>query len=333
MTTSTHHDKLFSQRHRHAIILSLMLAAMAYLAVVIYTGHEQALQAITRLGVHGWLVVLAASMANYSLRYLRWQFYLKQAGWQLRHSLHFRYYLSAFALTTTPGKLGETIRSVLLRPHGVPYHTSLACFFTERFLDVVVVALIAMLLLAGFQEYAAFVVTIALALICLLPLVRSRSVLSKLKHWQYSFRTSRAGRFIGHMIHLLQHAHDFLAPAPLYIGLLLGLLAWSIQGLAFYYILQILGFEISLFTAMGIYAISLLAGAASFIPGGIGSTEVAMGLLLVAAGADSSTAISAPLISRLGTLWFAVAVGLLATGSISLRRKPHTVSDLQQGND
>lgn len=325
MTSSTQHHNLFSQRHRRTIILSLILAATAYLAVVIYTGHEQALQAIASLGFTGWLLVLTASMTNYSLRYIRWQFYLRNAGWQLRHSLHFRYYLAAFALTTTPGKLGETIRSVLLRPHGVPYHTSLACFFTERFLDLVVVALIALLLLAVFQQYTPFVVTVVLVLIFMLPLARSKSLLNALKHWQHNLRTSRTGRFVGHTLHLLQHAQDFLAPGPLYIGLLLGLFAWSVQGLAFYYILQTLGFETSLFMAMGIYAISLLAGAASFIPGGIGSTEVVMGLLLIAAGADNSIAISAPLISRLGTLWFAVAVGLLATGSISLRRKQHTI--------
>ena len=88
---------------------------------------------------------------------------------------------------------------------------------------------------------------------------------------------------------------------------------------------------------MGIYAVSLLAGAASFIPGGIGSTEIVMGLLLAASGADNSIAITAPLISRLSTLWFAVAVGFIATGLLSLLRYQGKEQlqdrDNQQGNN
>lgn len=101
------------------------------------------------------------------------------------------------------------------------------------------------------------------------------------------------------------------------MGLITGLVSWSIQGFAFFFILHSLGFETSIAIAMGIYALSLLAGAASFIPGGIGSTELVMGLLLSASGADNAIAITAPLISRLSTLWFAVAVGFIATGILS----------------
>ncbi len=72
---------------------------------------------------------------------------------------------------------------------------------------------------------------------------------------------------------------------------------------------------------MGIYAVSLLAGAVSFIPGGIGSTELVMGLLLSKLGADNTVFMTAPLISRLSTLWFAVIVGLFAASGINFVRQ------------
>jgi glycosyltransferase 2 family protein len=72
--------------------------------------------------------------------------------------------------------------------------------------------------------------------------------------------------------------------------------------------------------AMGIYAVSLLAGALSFVPGGIGTTEGVMALLLAGLGAGAATLVAAPLISRLTTLWFAVALGLLAAARLGLRR-------------
>ena len=50
---------------------------------------------------------------------------------------------SAFVLTTSPGKLGETLRSVLLKPRSVPVPVSLAAFLAERVSDVLAVLLLA----------------------------------------------------------------------------------------------------------------------------------------------------------------------------------------------
>lgn len=73
-----------------------------------------------------------------------------------------------------------------------------------------------------------------------------------------------------------------------------------------------LGFETNLFVLMGIYCVSILAGALTFIPGGIGATEAAMSLLLIALGMEASIAILASVIARAITIWFAVALGLLS---------------------
>ena len=48
-------------------------------------------------------------------------------------------YLAAFALTLTPGKAGETVRSVYLYPYGVSYPKSIGAFIAERLLDLVAV--------------------------------------------------------------------------------------------------------------------------------------------------------------------------------------------------
>jgi len=62
-------------------------------------------------------------------------------------------------------------------------------------------------------------------------------------------------------------------------------------------------------TVIAIYCLSILAGAVSFIPGGLGATEAAIVLLLSAAGVGQSDAITASLVSRSLTLWLAVGVG------------------------
>lgn len=73
-----------------------------------------------------------------------------------------------------------------------------------------------------------------------------------------------------------------------------------------------MGVPIGFTTGIGIYGIAVLAGALSFLPGGLGSTEAVMGVLLVAFGADGAAAVAITLLCRIATLWFAVALGGLA---------------------
>lgn len=311
---------VLSPKQRKTIVFSLALAAAIYLGVVFLSGSDNIWTAFQQIGILGWALLFVCSLASYFLRFIRWQGYIQQTGVTIPAGRHFLYYLAGFALTTTPGKAGETIRSVLLRPHGVSYPVSLASFFTERFLDVMVIAILASLTVLAFEDYIALVLITSTVILLMLPLVRSPLLISTLASLRDRFKRQRIKIALEHLITLIRSAQQFLAWKQIGSGMALGFVAWSIQGFAFYFIVTTLNVEIGLLAAMGIYAISLLAGAVSFIPGGVGSTEVAMGLLLSALGADTSIAISAPLISRLSTLWFAVALGLLSAAWLGTRR-------------
>lgn len=320
----------FSLRHRRAIILSLAITALIYLIAVIATGAGEAARAFSRLGITGGLLLLACSFSSYLLRFVRWQYYLRRAGWRLPWHLHLAYYLAGFALTTSPGKAGETIRSVLLRPHGIPYPTSLACFFSERLLDVIVVALLATLSTFAITRQHSLILIVFVVTLAVIPFIHSPLLLKLLQALQQRLHFPRIRQLLAHLQQLLQDARIFLAWRPLYLGVLLGGLAWSLQGFAFYYLMHTQGFDLSLPLAMGIYAIGLLAGALSMIPGGIGATEAAMALLLAAAGAPTQIAIIVPLINRLTTLWFAVGLGLLASAWLGSRRRDPESLPLQK---
>jgi uncharacterized protein (TIRG00374 family) len=73
------------------------------------------------------------------------------------------------------------------------------------------------------------------------------------------------------------------------------------------------GAHVDLGLAMVIYAGTTIAGALSFLPGGLGVTEGAMTVALVegAAKLDPSAAVAATLLTRLATLWFAVVIGVV----------------------
>ncbi|MDZ7662168.1 lysylphosphatidylglycerol synthase transmembrane domain-containing protein [Thiohalophilus sp.] len=308
-----------NRHHLRLLAISLVLAAGLYLGFALVGGLPTLGRIINQLGLSGGLILLAASLGNYLLRFARWAFYLHSLHHRLPGLLHLGYYLSGFALTTTPAKAGETIRSLYLKRHGVPYTDSLASFFVERFLDVVVITLFATLLFIAHRDYRLFIALVLLTLLILLPLLQSRLPLRLCHYLAQHFANTRLAVLLTHLANMLHQAHRLLLLRRLYPGLLLGALAWLVQGLAFYYLLQISETSLPLATALGIYALSLLAGALSFIPGGIGATEAVMALLLLAHGVERDVAFSLPVINRVTTLWFAVALGLLSNALLAWR--------------
>ena len=70
--------------------------------------------------------------------------------------------------------------------------------------------------------------------------------------------------------------------------------------------------------AVSIYAVSTLVGAATTLPGGLIGTEGSMLALLQQSGMVKSAASASTVLVRFITLWFAVAIGVVAL--IVLRR-------------
>jgi uncharacterized protein (TIRG00374 family) len=91
------------------------------------------------------------------------------------------------------------------------------------------------------------------------------------------------------------------------------MLGWVAECYALYLLLQYFGAEVELTTAVFVFCFSMLVGAISMLPGGLGSTEATMVLLLKAMGVDLGTAVAATAIIRMTTFWFAIVVGLAFT--------------------
>ena len=109
------------------------------------------------------------------------------------------------------------------------------------------------------------------------------------------------------------------------------MVAWAAEGVAFSIILQYMNVAVLPSIAVGIYAISVLAGAVSFIPGGLGSTEAVMGLLLILIGTDPTTPVGATIVCRVATLWFAVTIGMVVVCGMEVG-KWHSGRDFKDRN-
>ncbi|MDC4203438.1 MAG: lysylphosphatidylglycerol synthase transmembrane domain-containing protein [Candidatus Manganitrophus sp.] len=295
-------------RKLYTLMGSIAAAAFGYLAFSLWGGWREVLAAFDAVGTAGLLIVLVLSLVNYSLRFVRWQFYLSALGYPVPAVPSGLIYISGFALTTTPGKAGELLRGIFLKTRGMPYKQSTAAFLSERLSDLVAVVLLAML---GGTLYPQGGITVLIGI----AVVGTGLLLLSQKKWlialgeRTSERVGRPARVIHQLMLLLIEASRCLTPTLLLSATVLSLVAWSAEAYAFHLILHWMGFEVSLSFAFSVYALAMLAGGLSFLPGGLGSAEAVMVGLLLWSGMPEARAVAATMIIRLATLWFAVALG------------------------
>lgn len=268
----------------------------------------------------GWTAVAIAaglSLFNYALRIWRWRLYLHRLGHDLPWGFVSLTFMAGFAFTLSPGKLGEMVRARYYQPRGISVSAVSGAFFVERLLDLAVMILLAVAVLAELQAYRAFLwVAVALVVgllagVALVPWTRVAAHLTV---------TERHGKLVvalRPLVNMLVSARQFLAPGLLLSGLLMGLVAWGAEAVGLKLVADVVApIELSIPAAMGIYAIAIIVGALSFLPGGLGSTEAVMAALLFAHGYTMPQAILLTLVCRLLTLWLAVLIGWLCVWAL-----------------
>ncbi|PTT79892.1 lysylphosphatidylglycerol synthetase family protein, partial [Pelomonas sp. HMWF004] len=257
--------------------------------------------------------LMLLSLVTYGLRFARWHWLLARAGHATPVGTGFLAYLAGFAFTATPGKVGELVRVRYLVPLGVPAAEVIAVFVFERALDLIVVLALAMLAVrdARLLGVAALFVLGCLALVVMLG--RWPALLEGVARRLSAWRLPRVARIALTLSDGLSGAGAWMRPLDLTVGVALGLLAWGGTALSFGYLLHRLGVTgLASAEALAIYPQAMLAGAASMLPGGLGSTEASIAALLALAGVALPVGVLAAVGIRLATLWFAILCGLVA---------------------
>lgn len=305
------HAVLSGWRFR-ALLLIVLFSALGYLGFSLWGGWREVLAAVARVGVGGMAVALVLSLVNYGLRFVRWQKFLALLGHRIYWGESLRIYISGFGLTILPGKVGETIRSVVLKHHGVSYPESLAAFLSDQFSNIISMLMLVVLGMWAYPQAKPMVLVLAVLILTVLLVLQQTKWLQALKNAAQNRLPARIGGLVFHGIEIVLHSGRCFSLPMLLYSMLLGVVAWGAEGVAFYYVVNLLDGDISLQIALFIYAFSMLVGAFSFLPGGLGGAEASMVALLMFNHVAQPEAVAATVLVRLATLWFAVALGVIA---------------------
>ena len=296
-----------------AVFWSVALAALGYLGLSLWAGWRDVVAAVVQVGPWVLAGLLVLSLVNYLLRFLRWARYLALLDAPVPWRINLDAYFAGFALTTSPGKVGEMLRSVLLKPHGVPPAASVAAFFAERVSDLLAILVLAAVGLWAYAPARPIVGLALAAVVVALLLVQWTALIAAIDRWAQA-RPQKWARLVVKLCEVVLHFRRCFSLPAMGMGLALGVVAWFAEGLGFWWLLLALDHPLPLSTAVFIYAFAMLVGALSFLPGGLGGSEAAMVALLSLNGFPEASAVSATLICRLATLWFAVGLGALFLG-------------------
>jgi uncharacterized membrane protein YbhN (UPF0104 family) len=305
-------------------VVVLLAVAVTVFAGVSIAGDLDALG--TRLVGYAWstfVLAVVLSLTNYALRFVRWQGYLRRQDVRVPRATSALVFVAGFAMAVTPGKVGELVKSYLLRQsHGVPIAATAPIVLAERVTDL---SALLVLGLGGFLAYGAagslvlggaVVVGAGFLVLAWPPLARRLVALVTAPGPLRRFRAP------------LEEVHrgvaGMLRAGPLASATSIAVVAWLAECVGFAAIAS--GFEgaaIPIGLAILVYATGTLAGALSFLPGGLIVTEGSMVLLLVQGThrVDEGAAVAIVFLTRLATLWLAVGLGAVALACFRRRHR------------
>ncbi|HEX6305220.1 MAG TPA: lysylphosphatidylglycerol synthase transmembrane domain-containing protein [Anaerolineales bacterium] len=264
--------------------------------------------------------VIALTLLNYTLRFFKWQFYLRQVGVDdIRRWDSARLFVAGFPLAVTPGKVGEALKGVWLnRLTGIQTARGIAVVLAERISDGLAMIVLSILgLWIGLRpipaQYWPAIITVLALLSAIIVISQIRPLALRLL--AFAERLPLVNRFAHSLHEFYEGSFALFKPSSTLVAVALGILSWFCEGLGFYLILSGLGVEPGskvLAIAVFVLSFSIVVGAVSTLPGGLGAAEASIaGLLVLLLGLATGTAAAATLLIRFATLWFGVALGLL----------------------
>lgn len=260
------------------------------------------------------------SLISYIARYIRWHWLLRRADQNTPLIRGFLAYLSGFTFTATPGKVGELVRIRYFTPMRVSPELVISTFIFERAFDLVAVLLLASIAISRPDLFIFVLLFVAAFISTLIFFAYYPNFLLKVSGLFLRRGFLRIAKLMLTLCNGLRGILQWMNMADIAMALGLGLIAWGLTSYGFLILLNYLGLSIPFVDAFSIYPLAMLAGAASMLPGGLGSTEIAIVALLAIQGIELSVATIAAVGIRLATIWFAILCGFISILILELRK-------------
>ncbi|MEM6728111.1 MAG: lysylphosphatidylglycerol synthase transmembrane domain-containing protein [Pseudomonadota bacterium] len=289
-------------------LLAIVIVGLA--GLVAATGWEETLAQLAKLSLGAICFLLLLSIANYGMRALRWHLFARKLGLDTDVVTNTRHYLGGFAMTVTPGRVGELIRMRWLRCEaGWSFERTAPLALVDRAADLAAMGMMLAVAVALSAGGIALGLPVALLAVAAAIVVTRPILLSAIVSATYR-TTGLFPRLMARVRAAARSLALFTDWRLIAVAGTLSILGWIAEGWAFHLLLMWMGSPIPFWNAVAIFLFATLVGGLTGAPGGLGGAEATMVALLTLEGVPLEVSIPATAVIRLTTLWFAIAIGL-----------------------
>jgi len=308
-------------------ILIVVIAVIGlYATFLIYSDINTISSKISDFKIEIIPIILLLVTSGWFVLFFRWHLLLRNAKIFIPVKDSFLILTSGFALTIIPGKVGELVKSQLLKTKfGIARSKTIPIVILEQFYQAIGIVTLSFFGIWYFELGAYVLGFFTAALVFVFVLLSSRKAFNKI--------VSLLGRrkFTSKLVEPLSSSYDGIkngikGPITLYASGL-SILFWLIEAISIYFILLAFGVEVIEFlTVIPTYTTSIMLGILSFLPMGIGVVEGTLTSFFTMHGIDISLALTIVVVIRLFTRWYSVSFGFIAlklSGGLTNNQEPN----------
>ena len=308
-------------------ILIVVIAVIGlYAAFLIYSDINTISSKISDFKIEIIPVILLLVTSGWFVLFFRWHLLLRNAKIFIPVKDSFLIFTSGFALTIIPGKVGELVKSQLLKTKfGIARSKTVPIVILEQFYSAIGIVTLSFFGIWYFELGVYVLGFFTAALVFVFVLLSSRKAFNKI----VSLLEKR--QFTSKLVEPLSSSYDAIkngirGPITLYASGL-SILFWLIEAISIYFILSAFEVEaIGFLTIISTYTTSIMLGILSFLPIGIGVVEGTLTSFFTMQGIDVSLALTIVVVIRLFTRWYGVSFGFIAlklSGGLTNNQEPN----------
>ena len=292
------------------LIITVVVSALIFFLFSVYADFSSVFSSFLEFDWSLLPVLLLLSLGNYIIRFFKWHYYLGQLKIDIPKPLSFKIFISGLSMSASPGKMGEVLKSLLLKEiNQEPISKTAPIILAERITDFLSLTFLAIVIGLYFNYTGIVAYIVLLFFIILIIFISNRKIaeffIDKLSS------VSFLRKHVENIKTLYESSYLLIKPKPLFYMFLVSVVSWFFECFGFYLILINFGQDVSVLWPTFVFALSVIVGAVSMLPGGLGVTEGSLSLLLINGGMAKETAVASTIIIRIVTLWFAVVLGVI----------------------
>lgn len=298
------------QKLKKGFIFSLFISMIVFVGLSIYGDIDQLIEVFIEFDYRYLPFILILAPLNYFFRYIKWSYYLKLIDVSIPTKENILIFLSGLAMTITPGKIGELLKSYLLKERkDIPISSTAPLIIGERFTDGISVLILAGIGSITYQHGLKILLCILIGIVGFIWLIQHPKLVYKLLGQFNHIKALR--KFDNSIKNFYDKTYIILQTKPLLFSISIGVVSWFFEGVVIYLTTLALGFKLPLLACVFVVSFSFIIGALSMMPGGLFAVEGSVVALLMMMGLTKDISVATTIITRFSTLWLGVVLGLI----------------------